>query len=174
MDMDYYSPTQFLQSPPAIRSQASGYEPPKSSGGRLHEHTLFAVLPEITLFSEPKAESAGTAIEKFRPVASPRTSLLNEDLGLAREVGHVNVARNSVEEIDTIANNRVRLLAANYVGGQMSTEIAARLEILDRRMLERAPRITHQHVEVLETANALLERIQQSRVERKKRLGMVG
>lgn len=169
--MDYYSPTHFLQSPPAIWRSESAFEPLNSISSRGGGHTLFAALPEIDLFAEPKFERAGTFIDARQPVAPIRTSLVDEG---SRASSFVDPENFPADEIDTIAKNRVRLLAANYVDGKMSAEIAARLEILDLRMLERAPRVTSQHVEALETANALLDRTQQSRAERRRRLGIGG
>jgi len=76
------------------------------------------------------------------------------------------------EEIDKIANQRVRLMAAKYAEGKESSEIVARLEILNRRLSERAPRVSKEQVAALEDANDQLVRIRTAREERAKRLGI--
>ena len=75
-------------------------------------------------------------------------------------------------EIDRIAKQRVKLMAAKYVSGTASAEILARLEILNRRLLDRSPRVTAEHVNALESANDKLARIRAAREERAKRLGI--
>lgn len=76
------------------------------------------------------------------------------------------------EEIDKIANQRVRLMAAKYAGSKESSEIVARLEILNRRLSERVPRVSKEQVAALEDANDQLVRIRAAREERAKRLGI--
>lgn len=75
-------------------------------------------------------------------------------------------------EIDQIAKQRVRLMAAKYAGGPQSTEILARLEILNSRLLERAPRVSKEQVVALENAHDQLARIRAAREERAKRFGI--
>jgi len=75
-------------------------------------------------------------------------------------------------EIDRIAKQRVKLMAAKYVSGAVSTELLARLEILNQRMLERSPRVLNSQVDALESANDKLNRIRAAREERAKRLGI--
>jgi hypothetical protein len=75
-------------------------------------------------------------------------------------------------EIDQIAKQRVRLMAAKYAAGAQSSEILARLEILNSRLSERAPLVSKEQVTALEDANAQLARIRSVREERAKRLGI--
>jgi hypothetical protein len=75
-------------------------------------------------------------------------------------------------EIDVLANRRVRLMAAKYAGSAQTNEILARLEILNRRLAERAPRVSRGQVEAIENAQDQLARIRSSREDRAKRLGI--
>ncbi len=75
-------------------------------------------------------------------------------------------------EIDRIAKQRVKLMAAKYATDAASAEIVARLEILNWRLLERSPRISPEQVESLELANDKLNRIRAAREDRAKRLGI--
>lgn len=75
-------------------------------------------------------------------------------------------------EIDKIAKQRVKIMAAKYTSGSASAEILARLEILNRRILDRSPRVSSEQVEALESANEKLVRIRAVREERAKRLGI--
>lgn len=75
-------------------------------------------------------------------------------------------------EVDRIAKQRVQLLAAKYASGKESSEIVARLEILNRRLLDRAPRVSVDQVRALENANEQLAHIRAAREERSKRLGI--
>ena len=74
--------------------------------------------------------------------------------------------------IDGIAYGRVVLLAAKYVNAASQAEIVARLEILNRRLLEQAPRITEQHMHALEEAEDHVRRTRAAREERSRRLGL--
>ena len=75
-------------------------------------------------------------------------------------------------EIDRIAKQRVKLMAAKYASSVESSEIMARLEILNRRLLDRSPRVSKDQVLALENANEQLLRIRAAREERSKRLGI--
>lgn len=77
-------------------------------------------------------------------------------------------------DIDQIAKQRVKLMAAKYAGSAQSSEIVARLEILNRRLSERAPRVSKEQVSALEDAYDQLACIRASREERAKRLGIKG
>lgn len=77
-----------------------------------------------------------------------------------------------VSEIDRIAKQRVKLMAAKYASGTASAELLARLEILNRRLLDRSPRVSSEQVEALELANENLMRIRAAREERARRLGI--
>ena len=63
-------------------------------------------------------------------------------------------------------------MAAKYASRTASDEILARLEILNRRLLDRSPRVSPGQVEALESANEKLIRIRAAREERAKRLGI--
>lgn len=78
----------------------------------------------------------------------------------------------STAEIDRIANQRIRLMAAKYAGNSSSAEIVARLEILNQRLLDKSPRISQDQVKALEEASEKLSRISMAREERSKRLGI--
>lgn len=73
---------------------------------------------------------------------------------------------------DTVASQRVQLLAALYATGKHAKEMQARLEILNHRLLENSPRVSVQQVEFLENVNTQLDRLNAKRVARAERLGL--
>lgn len=75
-------------------------------------------------------------------------------------------------EIDRIANQRVKLLALRYASSKQSAELVARLEILNQRLLDRSPRISAEQVNSLEDAAALIAASYNSREDRMRRLGI--
>jgi hypothetical protein len=79
-----------------------------------------------------------------------------------------------VEDVDRIANQRVKLLAVKYAGNKESVELVARLEILNRRLLDQSPRISAQQVASLEESSLQLARAASSRENRMRRLGIEG
>ena len=92
--------------------------------------------------------------------------------GLTSTPRSVDRNASATDELSRMAKQRVILLAAKYAGGNETSEIVARLEILNRRLLERAPRISKDQVAALENASDTLTRIRASRVERASRLGI--
>lgn len=102
-------------------------------------------------------------------ILSERASVVSE---FAEKTSHYTSKGALEAEIDRIANQRVKLMAANYASSASSVEIVARLEILNRRLLDRAPRVSKEQVEALESANEKLVRIRTTREQRSKRLGV--
>jgi len=76
------------------------------------------------------------------------------------------------DEIDHIAKQRIKLLAIKYASDAQSSEILARLEILNSRLSAHAPLVSKEQVTALENANAQLDNIRAAREERAKRLGI--
>jgi hypothetical protein len=72
-------------------------------------------------------------------------------------------------EAEVIASQRVRLLAAKYVGGKPSREVLARLAILDEKLLAALPRVTHDQVFALEQIAERLIGLSTSREQRAKK-----
>lgn len=76
--------------------------------------------------------------------------------------------------LDSLAQQRIRLLATKYVNDSVSREVLARLEILNRRLLDLSPRVTTEQVVALEKAFDELETIRSRRAERLKRQNVPG
>lgn len=116
-----------------------------------------------------------------KPVKNPREGL--DATPLIPKVANASTNRASVGdnssqrlikdmEIKKIAENRIRLLAIKYANNNVSAEIIARLEILNSRLIERAPRVTSEQVNFLESSINSLHSIELSRQARAKRLGL--
>jgi hypothetical protein len=75
-------------------------------------------------------------------------------------------------EISKIAEDRIRLLAVKYASEAATSEIAARLEILNTRLAQRAPRVTLEQLSSLEESLNSIKSVEASRIERAKRLGL--
>lgn len=122
-------------------------------------------------FNSLKGPSAPTAKVAGYPKANPFTAIPSG----AKEVTYAapgNVTNHESSEVDQIASQRVRLMAAKYASGNTSVEMVARLEILNRRLLDRSPRISVDQVQALETAVAQLVNIRAAREEQMRRLGI--
>jgi hypothetical protein len=112
------------------------------------------------------------------PTAIPRAQVEGIEGGtrILRESAAVmsaaTTAASSNADIDRIAKQRVQLMAARYASGTVSAEIMARLEILNQRLLESAPRVSNDQLQALERASEQLARIRVAREERSRRLGI--
>lgn len=125
----------------------------------------------VDLFATTKGPLAQTKppIPQLEPY-SESTPTLKESVNF---YSSATVVSQPSVEIDQIAKQRVRLMAAKYASGNtQSSEILARLEILNSRLSERAPLVSKEQVIALEGANAQLARIRAAREERAKRLGI--
>jgi hypothetical protein len=76
------------------------------------------------------------------------------------------------QEVNKIAEDRIKILAMKYASDVISTETIARLEILNSRMIERSPRVTSEQVNFLEESISSINSIELSRLARAKRLGL--
>ena len=132
----------------SARSQVNPFDLFVSGSGALAP--TFIVEDRVERFSKQR-ETASRTISQAGLYASPK---------------------NDNHEIDRIAKQRIKLMAAKYASDAASAEILARLEMLNRRLLERSPRVLPGQVEALESANDKLNRIRAARVERAKRLGI--
>lgn len=90
----------------------------------------------------------------------------------AKSSSPVRVRVTETSEIDRIAKQRVRLMAARYASGSESSEMVARLEILNRRLLDKSPRISVEQAQALEVAASQLAQARSAREERMRRLGI--
>ncbi|OAI23791.1 MULTISPECIES: hypothetical protein [Methylomonas] len=136
----------------------------------LTNQTAF-VTKAVDLFATTKGPLAQTKppIPQLEPY-SESTPTLKESVNF---YSSATVVSQPSVEIDQIAKQRVRLMAAKYASGNtQSSEILARLEILNSRLSERAPLVSKEQVIALEGANAQLARIRAAREERAKRLGI--
>lgn len=122
------------------------------------------------LFSSETGPFAPTTIPKSQTTLLPEqiTPSLTEP-GTKAAIDHSPPPN---KELDQIAKQRVRLMAAKYASDVQSSEIVARLEILNRRISERAPRVSEEQVAALEDPHEQLARIRAGREERAKRLGI--
>jgi hypothetical protein len=122
-------------------------------------------------FDTAKGLNAPTTKLSRSPAVGPYTPTPSA----AREHNSSGPARipvTEISEIDRIAKQRVRLMAARYASGAESSEMVARLEILNRRLLDKAPRVSVEQVQALEVAAGQLSQAQASREERMRRLGI--
>ncbi|WP_147477733.1 hypothetical protein [Pseudomonas coronafaciens] len=81
-------------------------------------------------------------------------------------------SKSAVSDTSKIAEDRIKLLAAKYANDSISSEIMARLEILNTRLAVHAPRVTSEQIESLEVSIGKIKSIEASRTERAKRLGL--
>lgn len=75
-------------------------------------------------------------------------------------------------DISKIAEDRIKLLAIKYANDSISAEMIARLEILNSRLIERAPRVSVEQIMHLEASIDSIKSVEQSILARAKRLGL--
>lgn len=148
------------------------FMPKQEARKQLMERTAFTAMNAgfVDLFASetgPLAPTAPASPQKA-PAAEP-TPTSNESTG-QHSAQDVQIA--SDVDIERISKQRVKLMAAKYASSKASSEIIARLEILNRRLSERAPRVSKDQVSALENAYDQLARIQAAREARAKRLGI--
>jgi hypothetical protein len=132
--------------------------------------TISAGAPDFfEVKSGPEAPTAFPASKHGAPSFRSPTGIVGE--GASRSGSHVDIGR-TTDEVERIANQRVKLLAVKYASSEESKEIVARLEILNRRLLDRSPRVSADQVQGLEDAAAQLSMVRKSREDRMRRLGI--
>lgn len=170
--MDYYANA--IPAPQMFNWALAPYDPKREVPRTLSVRTEFATKNASTVdfFTEAKGPLAPTAAPHAQqdsfatttPVGDPQSSS-------TASVEKILTTQTSLD-IDRIAKQRVKLMAAKYASSFESSEIMARLEILNRRLLDQSPRVSKDQVLALENANEQLLRIRAAREERAKRLGI--
>lgn len=168
--MDYVDVTP-LANPIVTWAHIAPYEPQRNTprqASPLQTHSARSQVNPFDLFVSGSGALAPTAIIENRV-----ERFAKERETASRTISSAELSalpKNDNDEIDRIAKQRVKLMAAKYASDAASAEILARLEILNRRLLERSPRVLPGQVEALELANDKLDRIRAAREERTKRL----
>ena len=167
--MDYINITPLVD--PIINwTNVAPFEPKRPIREPLITQTGLAQSKPFDLFATGTGARTPTAVPDVRTVSeSPCVSAISE---FSCKASPYSIEGAPDADIDRIANQRVRLMAAKYVSGAASTEVVARLEILNQKLLDRAPRVSIDQLESLESANEKLARIRAAREERSKRLGL--
>lgn len=172
--MDYQMDSTPIMYPALSWSAIAPIEPPRrriSSSASTATEFSSAKNSVVDLFVDSKGPSAPTAaVEQGRRFVG-QTATLSESTGLTSAPS--SSKESATGEVERIANQRIQLMAAKYAAGRESLEMVARLEILNRRLVEQAPLVTEAQVRQLESSREVLGRIQVSRQERARRLGIV-
>ncbi|WP_147298674.1 hypothetical protein [Lysobacter soli] len=153
-------------------SLAGSYHPPAISGEPPKHWTTFAG-PEKWLserFDSRVAEgstsrpSATTQALEVAPTSALIDQTRDQETGQRSKQGESDVER--------IARQRIHVMALRAGEGNRSSELLARLEILNQRITERAPRVTSAQVAALELSVSRLDSLNQAHAERMRRLGL--
>lgn len=170
--MDYYVDTASFVYPTFNWANVAPFKPKRQERRALEERTEFAVSKTgpVDFFSAVTGPLAPTAAPsaQVEPIAGT-TAPFSEST--VTPVAAAKVAAPNVD-VERIAKQRVQLMAAKYASGIETSEIVARLEILNRRLLDQAPRVSKAQVLALEDANEQVARIRAAREERSNRLGI--
>lgn len=167
--MDYINVTPLVD-PVVNWANIAPFDPKRAGRESFATQTGLAQSKSFELFATSTGARAPTAVPNARSTAnSSHTAAVSE---LSLKASPYASTGTTDAEIDRIANQRVKLMAAKYASSTASAEVVARLEILNRRLLDRAPRVSIDQVEALESANAKLTQIRVAREERAKRLGL--
>lgn len=171
--MDYYVDITPAPSPSIFyASQAAfGRNPPKEKFDLGATRFLSTSYPGLNFAA---ANIDGT--EKV-----PKTSPQNDATSLVPKSADVRSLRPPVNErqiqgrdleISKIAEDRIKLLAIKYANDSISAEMIARLEILNSRLIERAPRVSVEQISHLEASIDSIKSVEQSILDRARRLGL--
>lgn len=165
----YVDATPFVN--PSVWANVAPYISEWQGTKPLVERTKFAIekATPFDFFAPEKGPAAPTAALSAQAGAVDQTQTLNES---SAELSTSAFGAQPNADVERMAAQRVQLMAAKYAGGNATAEILARLEILNRRLLERAPRVSEEQVRALEIANDQLVRIRAAREERSARLGL--
>lgn len=169
--MDYATVTPLVQSS-VNWVQYAPYEPNRVERKPFETFTRSAQSKDdaFTLFNLKTGAEAPTFIHDARLERSnPRTVPVSE---FSSNANPFSLTASEGSEIDRIAKQRVKLIAAKYANSNASAEIVARLEILNQRLLDRSPRISTHQLEAIENAGETLVRIRAAREDRARRLGI--
>ena len=172
--MDYYIDTASFVYPTFNWANVAPFEPKRQERMALVGRTEFATAKAnsadfFRAVTGPLAPTAAPSVQA-EPIAG-MTAPLSES-AVTPVAGAVAVVAPPNADVERIAKQRVQLMAAKYASGIESSEIVARLEILNRRLLDRAPRVSKDQIVALENANDQLAHIQAAREERSRRLGI--
>jgi len=169
--MDYYQDTTSVVAPPFIWAMAP-YDPKRDVSKSLMARTEFAATKEKTVdffvdSTGPFARTVAPTVQA-EPLAGTASPLGKSSSASVEP----SVVPQTNTDVERIAKQRIRLMAAKYASSVESSEIIARLEILNHRLLGLAPRVSKDQVLALENANEQLLRIRAAREDRSKRLGI--
>lgn len=167
--LDYINVTPIIE-PVVSWANIAPFEPKRPTREFSVSQTRTARSKPFNLFAQGTGVSAPTAVADERTVGDTlHTSVVSE---FSLKTSPYSNAGATDTDIERIANQRVKLMAAKYASSAASAELVARLEILNRRLLDRAPRVSMDQLEALESADAKLAQIRAAREERSKRLGL--
>ncbi len=170
--MDYYANA--IPAPQMFNWALAPYDPKNKVPRTLSVRTEFATnnASAVDFFTEAKGPLAPTTAPHLQQNSFATTTPVGDPQSSSTTSVEKVLASQTSLEIDRIAKQRVKLMAAKYASSVESSEIMARLEILNRRLLDRSPRVSKDQVLALENANEQLLRIRAAREERSKRLGI--
>ncbi len=101
----------------------------------------------------------------------PNATYMHETSAFVSEIGQP--ADSALKaKAENVSEERATLMAAKFMGNNASKELLARLQILDQRMLELAPVVTHFQISALESAADELEKLKLRRNERAAKFGL--
>lgn len=149
------------------------FEPERRERSRtLNEKDLHTPISNAPGFFDPVT---GPGAPTARLSRNPRKLEHTEFVASGKDTATLNrpsVSDNAQSDLERIAKQRVRLMAAKYASKVESSEMVARLEILNQRLIDRFPRVSEGQVNALETAAGQLAQARSAREERMRRLGI--
>lgn len=114
-------------------------------------------------------ESANTAVLDFARLASFAPTATSSTPEATYTPPREDEA---AKRFESITAERVQLIIAKYAESPQAAEIAARLEMLNRRLLSEWPRVTNEQLSAAEETSQKLEALRDRREALKRRLGI--
>jgi len=168
--MDYYVDIPLPQSPSVFYASQAAMGAPKKTFD--FGATRF-LATDSTGFNSPSADINTTEkVPKTSQQIDSTPLLKTAEIRPFRSIVEDRQVSSRERDINKIAEDRIKLLAFKYANDTISAEMIARLEILNSRLMERSPRVSGEQISVLANSIDSIKSIENSRLERAKRLGL--
>ncbi|MCQ9378832.1 hypothetical protein [Methyloversatilis sp. XJ19-49] len=170
--MDYVSLAP-INSAQSAWIQYAPYEPP-----RLKNHEVLSTgtgaSKKFELFELKEGPTAPTMFvaDKDSKTAAGQATKAEVSIKVKSQESNNQKSFFEASDVTIVARQRVKLMAARYVLDHESVEVLARLEILNRKLIEKAPRVSADQVAALEAAHDTLAQVKAKKDARAARFGI--
>lgn len=157
--MDYYAA-------PSVPATAF-VQPPTVSGEPPKFWTHFTDASELV--ERKRSKNSGETPDAVNALRTTSIST-TPTFGTGREVSGNRAAAIAETQVERMARQRAQIIAMRNENRDVTSDLLARLQILNRRLAEQVPRVQERQVAALEVAAASLETLREAHAQRMARL----